>query len=168
MGGAILAIVSQVLGAWAPHFLLPFYSPTIPVRFRRQAGINDSTIYSAHEHKERPKSLAFFFPGSHPSRVCPKPLDNREDLRPPGFIPCQDDPDTCSCAPRILGWEGRTHAPSVDTPSLNPGLWHNWYPPIASRRQGKKNENGCDGEDPSLACPLSLCTRVLLNWMSGQ
>jgi hypothetical protein len=36
--------------------------------------------------------------------------------------------------------EGRTRAPSVDTPSLDPGLWHHWYPPIASRRQAKKTE----------------------------
>jgi hypothetical protein len=60
-------------------------------------------------------------------------------------------------------------------PSLNPGLWYNWYPPIASRRQAKKTENGFDRVPldvpfvvpgiPIVACPSPLSTSVLLNWM---
>ena len=33
----------------------------------------------------------------------------------------------------------------MDTPSLNPGLWYNWYPPIASRRQAKKKRKAVTG-----------------------
>ena len=33
----------------------------------------------------------------------------------------------------------------MDTPSLNPGLWYNWYPPIASRRQAKKSRKAVTG-----------------------
>ena len=147
MGVAVLAIVSQVLGAWgSPLFATLSSHLQIPVRVRRQVSINDSTIYRAFAHQERMTSLRFLFSGIASEQGLARTLDNREDLRPVRFIPCQDDPDTCSCAPRILGWWGRAGVPSVDTPSLNPGLWHNLYPPIASRRQGKKNENGCDGE----------------------
>ena len=103
-GGAILGIVSQVLGVGAPHFLLPFQPLTIPVRVRRQVGINDSTIYRAFAHQERLKSLRFLFSGIASEQGLAATLDNREDLRPAGFIPCQDDPDTCSCTPKILGW----------------------------------------------------------------
>jgi len=75
-------------------------------------------------------------------------------------------------------WEGRAaHAcPCNDTPSLNPGLWYNWYPPIAGRRQAKKTRRaltGVVGIAPrrpaiyqSLPAPRLYCTAILLDWMS--
>jgi hypothetical protein len=38
------------------------------------------------------KRLRFLFSGIASEQGLPENLDNREDLRPAGFIPCQDDP----------------------------------------------------------------------------
>ena len=149
----------------APHFLLPFLAT-----YRFQSGLDGKSAFTVQPFTERTgtmngsKVVASFFSGIASEQGFFRTLDNREDPRPAGYIPCQDDPDTCSWAPKILGWQGRTRVPLVDTPSLNPGLWYNWYPPIASRRQAKKQERRLQRvpgvpsawEEQSSAAPCSM------------
>src|SRR5580704_12746813 len=97
------------------------------------------------------KKSSFHFSGIASEQGWPVTLDNRADLRPPGFIPCQDDPDTCYCAPRIVGSSGRTRVPWVDTPSLNPGLWYKLVSSHCEPPSSEKNEIGGSGD--RRACP---------------
>jgi hypothetical protein len=62
------------------------------------------------------------------------------------------------------------------TPSLNPGLWYNWYPPIASRRQAKKTRTAVTvipvldnftWEGQRLLAP-ALSTGLLSEWMNSD
>lgn len=52
----------------------------------------------------------------------------------------------------------------IGTPSLNPGLWYYWYPPIASRRQAKKMRTAVTGIT-ELCPPTPLGTEFLRIWM---
>jgi hypothetical protein len=77
--------------------------------------------------------------------------------------------------PIIVGWEGHTKT-LRRTPSLNPGLWYNWYPPIASRRQAKKTRTAPQvifaldnviWEGQRLLAPV-FSTELLSKWMNGD
>jgi len=76
--------------------------------------------------------------GMRPKRVLPKLRLTLKTCDRPNLFPARMIRALFSSAPKIVGLWGRTRVPRADTPSLNPGLWYNWYPPIASRRQAKK------------------------------
>jgi hypothetical protein len=88
---------------------------------------------SAAKTEQRWRDLSGLCPKRvHPQSQPTKKTCDRPNLFPAGMI------RALFSAPKIVGLWGRTHVPHADTPSLNPGLWYNWYPPIAGRRQAKK------------------------------
>lgn len=157
----------------APQSLALCQPLTIPARVRRRVTTKDSASYRAYAHPERWKSSL------RSSRIAfeqnlPAIPDDREDLRPPRFIPRQYDPGAGDSCSKDCGMGGCTRLPRHDARSLNPGLWYKRYPPIASRRQAKKREQSVswiaepalrDRKNQPLPGPHPLCTEFPGNWM---
>ncbi len=130
-----------------PHWPVPFnfrirFPPSLDGKF-------EQSIHPVTEPECAPKykTVQTIFWVLGPNRVCPHPQLTLMTCVRPNLFPARLIRTMVDAAPRTSGGQGRTLIPWLETPSLNPGLWSNLYPPIVSRRQAKKK--------PSRgACPL--------------